>query len=71
MQESALLRKNPHMKMFVCKFAKDSYEFKPCPYANLFGLANNEISLQTCLICAIKELTESLKEKNTRSAIDY
>ena len=63
MQESALLRKNPHMKMFACKFSKGNYEFKTCPYANLFNLSNNEIPLQTCLICAIKELTESLKEK--------
>jgi len=72
MQESALLRKNPHLKMFACKFSKGNYGFKPCPYSNLFNLSNNEVSLQTCLICAIRELTESLKEKKSaRPAIDY
>lgn len=72
MQESALLRKNPHLKMFACKFSKSNYEFKPCPYANLFGLSDKEISLQTCLICSIRELTETLKEKKgARPAMDY
>lgn len=72
MQESALLRKNQYLRMFACKFSNVNYDFKPCPYANLFALPNDEISMQTCLICAIKELTESLKEhKRPRSAIDY